>query len=362
MKLFLISADPGIDPGGTKGASLHLRSLQRAWRKLGHTVQGFSNRARGQDGWIGSVDPAEIQSEAERGGAPDWIYERLSIGHLSGLSAARRLGRPFALEVNAPLVLETTRHRPDRLQPEAAAVEERLLREADLVFVVSEPLRAWVAEVRGGAESVIVARNGFDPERFPVPAPAGAPERRTIAFLGHPKPWHGALRLPHLLATLQSWGIEAAVRLVGGGPGAAEVEDLARRLNVGDRLTVTGPLEEGAAAAALSDAAFMIAPYHAQEPFYFCPLKVIEGMAMGLPVLSTDQGDLGAILGGTGILVPPEDDDALAAQAARLLLNPALRARLGAAARQRAVATLTWEHTARRAADAMCRAATGSAR
>ncbi len=346
MKIFLVSADPGIDPEGTKGASLHLRSLLRAWKNDGHGVHGFTRRGHGSTDWSALAGADQLVRAAEIGGCPDVVYERLSIGHADGLEAARRLGRPFVLEVNAPLVQETERHRPDRLIREAAAIESRLLREADAVFVVSEPLRTWVAGIRGTSDSVFVARNGFDPERFRVAANPAEPTSQTMVFLGHPKPWHGAGRLPHLLRLLESWGILAKPRICGGGPGPDEDVPRAERLGISPRFEVTGPLGELAAAAALADAAFLIAPYHAQEPFYFCPLKVIEGMAMGLPVLSTDQGDLRDILGDTGLLVPPADDEALAAQAARLLLQPSLRGQLGAAARARALARFTWQQTA----------------
>jgi glycosyltransferase involved in cell wall biosynthesis len=64
------------------------------------------------------------------------------------------------------------------------------------------------------------------------------------------------------------------------------------------------------------------------------PWAVLEAMAAGLPVVASDVGAVGELLGGTGELVPPEDADALAA-ALRRLLDPARRARLGTAARER---------------------------
>lgn len=61
-----------------------------------------------------------------------------------------------------------------------------------------------------------------------------------------------------------------------------------------------------------------------------------EGMAAGLVVVASHSGALPEVVGDAGILVPPGDVDALAEQLRRLAHDPAERARLGAAARQRA--------------------------
>jgi glycosyltransferase involved in cell wall biosynthesis len=64
---------------------------------------------------------------------------------------------------------------------------------------------------------------------------------------------------------------------------------------------------------------------------------VLEAMAAGLPVVATDVGGSGEAItcGETGLLVPARQPAAMAAALARLIGDPALRARLGAAARAR---------------------------
>lgn len=64
------------------------------------------------------------------------------------------------------------------------------------------------------------------------------------------------------------------------------------------------------------------------------PWAVLEAMAAGLPVVASDVGAVGELLGGTGELVPPGDADGLAA-ALRRLADPERRRRLGEAARER---------------------------
>lgn len=68
-----------------------------------------------------------------------------------------------------------------------------------------------------------------------------------------------------------------------------------------------------------------------------CPTVAMEAMATGKPVIASRIGGLPDIVadGDTGILVPPDDPDALRAAMARLIADPALATRMGAAGRER---------------------------
>jgi glycosyltransferase involved in cell wall biosynthesis len=72
-------------------------------------------------------------------------------------------------------------------------------------------------------------------------------------------------------------------------------------------------------------------------------------MSCGVAVVATTGGALPEVVGRdgeTGLLVPPDDPGALAGAIARLLDDPGLRARLGAAGRERVVRRFTWQVTA----------------
>lgn len=79
------------------------------------------------------------------------------------------------------------------------------------------------------------------------------------------------------------------------------------------------------------------------------PLRVQEAMAHGLPVVATDVGGIREIItdGEDGIIVPPRNPAALADALARLVKDEALRRRLGAAARARALRDFTLPRMAR---------------
>jgi glycosyltransferase involved in cell wall biosynthesis len=78
-------------------------------------------------------------------------------------------------------------------------------------------------------------------------------------------------------------------------------------------------------------------------------LPAIEAMACGVAVVATTGGALPEVVGAdgeTGLLVAPDDPGALADAIARLLDDAALRARLGAAGRERVISRFTWQVTA----------------
>ncbi|WP_329028763.1 DUF3492 domain-containing protein [Streptomyces sp. NBC_01423] len=73
------------------------------------------------------------------------------------------------------------------------------------------------------------------------------------------------------------------------------------------------------------------------------PISLVEAMFCGRATVSTDVGAVVEVIGGTGLVVPPRNPRALADACVALLRDPARRARLGAAARARALELFTVE-------------------
>jgi len=124
---------------------------------------------------------------------------------------------------------------------------------------------------------------------------------------------------------------EAQLLIVGDGPEREALRALARELDPGGRVVFAGAIPDAARVLPLVDLYVTAARREG------LPLAVLEAMACGLPVLATEApGHVDAVEHGvTGRLVPVDDAPRLAEGAADLLRDPALRARMGQAGRER---------------------------
>jgi glycosyltransferase involved in cell wall biosynthesis len=116
---------------------------------------------------------------------------------------------------------------------------------------------------------------------------------------------------------------------------------------LGSRVRFEGPVANNAIAALHADAGLFVFPSIWQEPF---GIPLIEAMAAGLPVIATTSGAFPEIVqhGVTGLLVERGNPEGLADAIARLLADPSLRVRMGAAGRARAAELFTWDRAVAR--------------
>jgi glycosyltransferase involved in cell wall biosynthesis len=147
--------------------------------------------------------------------------------------------------------------------------------------------------------------------------------------------------LPHtlVLAGLAGWGSGVLAEAVAAS-------------GVADRVLLPGYVPEADKAALFTGADLFVYPSR-YEGF---GLPVLEAMACGVPVVTTTGGSLPEVAGDAALLVDPGEPDLLAGAMARLLGDPAARARLARRGRARAAAQ-TWERCAALTADAYRRAA-----
>jgi glycosyltransferase involved in cell wall biosynthesis len=166
-------------------------------------------------------------------------------------------------------------------------------------------------------------------------------------FAGAFRSWHGAVHLARAVRRLRERGRDdISAVLIGDGPERPGVQDEARGT---DGLLFTGAVPHAEMPAHLAAADVGVAPFDlaAHGPlalgFYWSPLKIFEYMASGLPVVAPRVDRLPALVtdGVEGLLYAPPDPAPLA-EALEHLLDRPLRARLGAAARARAVADFSW--------------------
>jgi glycosyltransferase involved in cell wall biosynthesis len=298
---------------------------------------------------------------AIRAHRPDFLYERYAANTFAGLSAARRCGIPFVLEVNSPLAREKAEHDGLFFRGLTAGIERRLCSRADVTLAVTGVLGRILEADGVPAGKVAVMPNGVR-RGFGDGATAGAgaafrrglglpPDAVVAGFVGWFRAWHGLERLLEAAAS-EAWR-RARIHLVlaGDGPAMPELRRRQAALGLGDRVTLCGPVPRRDIEAAL--AAFDIAVQPAVTP-YACPMKILEYMAAGRAIVAPGSDNVRELLadGATALLcaggAEPGVED-LQSAVLRLAEDRELRQRLGGAARRRLRERgLFWEENARR--------------
>lgn len=164
-------------------------------------------------------------------------------------------------------------------------------------------------------------------------------------FLGRLKYRKGVdVLLQALARTPESGRVQLVI--VGDGEERAALEVLATQLDLTERVRFLGTLTGPAKAYVLQNARFGVVPSRQWEAF---GLVVLEGYASGLPMLATDMPGLADLVRPeqTGLLVPPEAPEVLAAALGRLFADDALVQRMSAKARQ-VVQEYDWRNIAMR--------------
>ncbi len=250
-------------------------------------------------------------------------------------AGARRFDRPFVLWASVWAQPRSLVHAA------ALPITRHIYRHADAVIAYGEHVRRFVADVRGSDSDVFVAPQSVEPELFAREVSDGEIEAfRTRHGLGS-----GPLVL-YAGRLVAEKGIEvlsaawpqvsgpATLVLIGDGP-------LASRVQNAERTRLLGVLPRAQLPAAYAAAELALLP-SIPTPRFREPWGLVcnEAMLQGRPVVAS--ASVGAVAGGlvrdeeNGLVVAPGDSRALARAIDRLLADPQLRARLGAAGRRAA--------------------------
>ena len=392
MKALLLTNE--YPPNVYGGAGMHVAELTRHLKTLvslevrafgeqheeapGWRVRGYpasSTRALGDDRLRPAWDAFDrcLAMASDPSGA-DLVHCHTWYTHLGGLLTQNANAIPLVITVHSLEPLRPwKREQLGGGYDLSTWVERTALESADAVIAVSkgtrdDVLRHFAVE----PERVHIIHNGIDADFFAPDPATDALERHGIEpgqpyvlFVGRITRQKGIV---HLVRAIRLFDPDIGVVLAAGQPDtpelAAEVEAgvSAARRNRANVVWIPEMLSREEIRQLYSHASIFVCP-SVYEPF---GITNLEAMACERPVVATAVGGIPEVVveGETGLLVPvafrpdepmtPADPDRLAADLAaainRLMADPALRKRMGAAGRRRAIERFSWSSIAARTA------------
>ncbi|MFI8326422.1 glycosyltransferase family 4 protein [Streptomyces sp. NPDC085529] len=388
------------------GQGVYVRHLSRELARLGHTVEVFGSqpypvldegvtlseiasldlyrqpdpfrtpRREEYRDWIDALEVATMwtggfpepltfslrarRTLAARRGDFDVVHDNQTLGY-GLLGGPRALGAPLVTTIHHPITVDR------QLELDAAAdwkrrasvrrwygftrMQKRVARRLPSVLTVSGTSRDEIVEHLGVREDrVRVVHIGADTDLWsPDPSVAEVPGR-IVTTSSADVPLKGLVFLVEALAKLRTERPDAHLVVVGkraeDGPVAQAIE----------RYGLEGAVRfvKGISDAELVDLYRSAEVACVPSLYEGFSLPAAEGMATGTPLVATTGGAIPEVAGADGetcLAVPTGDAGALAAALGRVLGDAELRARLGAAGRERVLANFTWARAAQGTAE-----------
>ena len=349
MKIALVSPYSFRHPGGVPE---HLIHLQQEFTRLGHDVTIIAPRASG--GGIrrspGRIEIGRAISTPAGGSRARLTFDVTLYNRVKRIMRQERFDvvhlhepmmpvLPYLVLLNSTAInvatyhaFRTVNHWYTLFRPYMRFVMRRL----DARIAVSEPARAYVSQYFEGHYDIVP--NGIDVEHYGdavVPFPWAADGTRRILFVGRfTDSRKGFKYLLRALPLVQKRFPGTRLIVVGTGDPEKFAGEMERYGITG--IEFTGYVSHDDKARYLASCEVVCFPSTRNESF---GLVLTEAMASGKPVVASDIPGYASVLTNDreGLLVPPQDEVALAGALCEILAYPARGARFGQQGRQTAV-------------------------
>lgn len=241
------------------------------------------------------------------------------------------IGRQAGLRAGVPVLMQVEHNSRERYTPWSRWLSRRLADKSAALVGVSEGVRQNLLAQGLPAGKTVAIPNGIDLARF---ADAGGEREAGVLMSARFARQKDHATLIAAMALLAAQGLKARLQLAGTGPLMAAMQRKVARLGLGEQVSFLGHHSD-MPGLLRSQRAYVLATH-----FEGMPLALVEAMAAGCACIASDVIGVRGVIEHerTGLLVPEGDAQALADAIARLMRDPALAARLGAAARERAFA------------------------
>ena len=221
-------------------------------------------------------------------------------------------------------------------------IERKSLAVAEEIIAGGETVRDRLL-LRGASPGriTVIPQFGLDADLFHPPEEGDRSDEFTVGFIGRHVHEKGIDTLIRALVDLK--GNWRAI-IVGDGPRRAEMEALARSLNLSGRIEFPGWVDHFEIPGLLRKMDVLVLPTRSVERWkeQFGHV-LIEAMSSGVVPVGSTSGEIPNVIGKEGFVFPENDSLSLANILAELQENPELRRRISISARERARTEFGWE-------------------
>jgi glycosyltransferase involved in cell wall biosynthesis len=365
---------------GDGAEGIHITEIVNAFRELGHEVKVICPKAARREAGLEASHAKKVHSgrgfrtflkqSAElfynavtywrarwgiRTFRPAFIYERYTPLNFGGVLAAKHAGVPLILEVNATYAGSLGCDIEMAYPGVAKWVEQKVLRWADGIVVVSGPLKQCVLDRVGDPGKIATTPNAInlnkvrqiDPlrERKQVRQRYGVQQGYVVGFVGSMRRWHGLDFLADCIPKILEQHPDTHFLLVGTGEMESELREIVARDGLASHVTITGAVRHDEVYSLIAAMDVGLSP---DTPPYASPMKLLEYMALGAVPLAPDYPPIREIIedGKTGLVFKPRDSIQFTESITRLAKDTVLRQQLSESAKSEVIQRRNWVRNA----------------
>jgi glycosyltransferase involved in cell wall biosynthesis len=356
-KVLLI--EPNIEYPGNTGGSVHMMELSD---KLGEEVDLMVACDCGEDFKEDGVEFYDLDCGGfslrslgkirELAKDADVIHTRSDPFELAGPITAKLQGKPLVSEVNVNFLAYEKKHtRRDLFYPVFQTIKylwlKLITQRSDKVITVSKSIREQLLKIGFEEKKVGVVHNGGNPERFEgldkeeMREELDLPEGYLVLLMGELGPRHGLDRIIDIDSE------EVNFLIMGGiDKYRKHLEEMKEEAPENFIFHDPVPYEEIRKYIVASDVT--VAPYNESDngnEFGFCPIKILDSMAAGRPVVASDRPWIREVMSEDEGVITDDMEEGI-----RELMDEEKRREKGENALERVKEGLSWKHTAEKVA------------
>ena len=280
------------------------------------------------------------------------IYARHGLATIPAIKIGRKLNKPVVLEVNGILSDE------EKSTWLLRKIDRDCSKHAARIIAVTEGIKKHLVDnYDAEPDKIKVIANGantnhFKPmEKEEVRAKLGLGHGNLVIYIGNLESWQGVETIIDSAPEVLKEQPDTKFLICGSGSMKRDLEKQTKELGLDNTVKFTGPISYKEVPLYMNAGDICLVPKKPLKSGY-SPLKLYEYMACGRPVIASNLPGFEIIEeNNTGILIPPEDKEALARNILKLLNEPDLRKQMGHNGRILVEEKYSWKNVADRVAN-----------